>query len=299
MSDDVTAEIAALINGEDEHETIIPDEPGGTADSDSGPEGEDLGIGEDAREAVQGESTDAQGPDEGGGDPGSAPASVGTLAEAAEKLGLEVKELYGLEVTLQDGVKATLGELKDAYQESGVIDRQEIEEERTQILLERQQKENDVLVAQQELANIVGLLGDQVNPQIVERARAARADYIRGEREKLLQVLPQWRDPEVLTHDRQKIGELLTSRGFSEAEIANVSDHRLLKLAKDFADITDRVRKAEDSLTTNRERATGRGPAAPINEKRSAAAKRAHKLKQAKEGGEQAKVAAVKDLLQG
>lgn len=58
--------------------------------------------------------------------------------------------------------------------------------------------------------------------------RAAMVKRTQEERERLLAVLPSWRDPEKATQEAKEIATYAKGLGFSEQEIAGLSDHRAL-----------------------------------------------------------------------
>lgn len=58
-----------------------------------------------------------------------------------------------------------------------------------------------------------------------EEAQAFQ-QYVASEREKMLEKVPQWRDPKVWARDRAAIIEYGLSMGFTQEELSQASDHR-------------------------------------------------------------------------
>jgi len=77
---------------------------------------------------------------------------------------------------------------------------------------------------------------------------------IQGEQEKLFAVIPEWKDPTILDRDWSVIDSYAKSRGFTDADIAGINDHRMLVALRDAAKynalnqeapiVTKRVKKA-------------------------------------------------------
>jgi len=58
-------------------------------------------------------------------------------------------------------------------------------------------------------------------------------EVLQEEREKLVEALPEWGDPDKAKEDDEKITKDLLNRGFSIEDIRNVYDHKLVILARD------------------------------------------------------------------
>ena len=157
--------------------------------------------------------------------------------------------------------------------------------------------EKEKLVARQELQTVVALLGDSISPQLVEHARRQLQSEIVRERELTFQAIPEWQDHETAQRERTVINKFLRGYGFSDAELAQVYDHRLLKLARDS-------QRNQGKLLTAAEQATPRRstPGKPGRKPGASALRRARKRKlidNAVAGGPDQKLAAVGSLLAG
>lgn len=58
------------------------------------------------------------------------------------------------------------------------------------------------------------------------------AEYAAQEQEKLVQVMPEWRDKKVAETEQRELAEYLISKGYEPAELSELYDHRALVLAK-------------------------------------------------------------------
>jgi hypothetical protein len=71
------------------------------------------------------------------------------------------------------------------------------------------------------------------NKQKQEQRKQAEAQQsLQRETEALLQRLPAWRDEDVMRQEAGEIRSYLTDLGFSETEVAEIKDHRLILLAR-------------------------------------------------------------------
>jgi len=57
--------------------------------------------------------------------------------------------------------------------------------------------------------------------------------YVQSNVEKLPELVPEWKDPKAFERDRVKVRDYLSTRGFSDAEIAQAYDARLVAMAYD------------------------------------------------------------------
>jgi hypothetical protein len=60
-----------------------------------------------------------------------------------------------------------------------------------------------------------------------------RKEQLRAEAEHLVAAIPEWKDPEVAKKDKAKLVAHAKSRGFTEEDLAQVADHRIIKLLRD------------------------------------------------------------------
>lgn len=58
---------------------------------------------------------------------------------------------------------------------------------------------------------------------------------IAGEREKLVSAVPEWRNTETFTKDREAMSQYARSLGFQDAELSQIFDHRYMRVLHDAA----------------------------------------------------------------
>lgn len=159
------------------------------------------------------------------------PAETWDLQSVAEKLGTDPAKLYDLKLRVGegDGVEVTLSQLKDAYRPAA-----ELEKARTQLVEETSRDRREALQLQQELAALVQLLPREVVTQALVEQATQQAARLRSENaDKLLQALPEWKDPIRKAADWADIRAAGRELGYSEAELeaakAGFADPRMLR----------------------------------------------------------------------
>ncbi|PVX77173.1 hypothetical protein [Paraburkholderia unamae] len=78
----------------------------------------------------------------------------------------------------------------------------------------------------------------QVNQQAAheeQQRQHALSQSLAGEQEKLMNAIPAWRDEKVAAADRQKIATYARERGFQDAELGQIYDHRYMLILRDAA----------------------------------------------------------------
>ncbi len=101
-----------------------------------------------------------------------------------------------------------------------------------EVARERQEKQYAIQVEQQRLTQI----------QQAEQQQHMR-QHLESQKDSLLQVMPQLRDPKVATQEKARWVEAGKSLGFTEQELNGISDHRLLLALKGIADLQGIVSK--------------------------------------------------------
>ena len=154
-----------------------------------------------------------------------------TLDAVAAKLGVEVSDLYEIEIP-QPGSgedRTTIGQLADFAKDRGQfeIDRLQFEETRTK-------GEADLLRANEELRALVAMLPAQVKDERLLNAVAGKMAAEREEQRTLtLRNIPEWQDERVEADERKALAEHLSQYGFSPTYLDNVGDHKTLKYIRD------------------------------------------------------------------
>lgn len=158
-----------------------------------------------------------------------------TLKDFAEQAGLEAKDLYSLEITLEaangeaKGKTLTLGQLKDLAAKAGDFETRKAAFEETRI-----EQENELLRARHELQQIVaGLPRNAVKPELLEKIRQETERQREVESERALEVIPQWKDDTVRLKDRDGILKHMAEYGYGPGDFDGIMDHRMLKYVRD------------------------------------------------------------------
>lgn len=86
--------------------------------------------------------------------------------------------------------------------------------------------------------------------------------FVTEQREKLLEVIPEWKDSGVAKKERNELIEYAMSRGFSEDELKQVYDHRVIRLLRDAAQF-HKAQKAKPKVQEKIDRATVVKPGTP------------------------------------
>jgi hypothetical protein len=223
------------------------------------------------------------------------PKTLKTLHDVADHLGVDVADLYGLEIPLGDHETVTLGKWKDEYQARTLKVRAE-EQALTQA---RQRAEQETQARLRELdtryAEAAALIGDQeerilaaekaVNWQELRatdpaeyaarrqehleavqalQGRKARlresvsqwraqqaaeqetalAKTLEVEAQKLLDRIPDWRDPEKAKKGKADLSAYLSDTyGYTPEQVGAVADHRLVDIVRK-AMLYDQIGKA-------------------------------------------------------
>lgn len=153
-----------------------------------------------------------------------------TLHDAAKLLGVEVAELYNLQIGLpDDDTPHTLGELKDTF-----ADRESISVERLQWGEEKSQQEAELLRSRNELTELLTLLPPSaIKPEVLNKIREKHQASLARERELTMDVIKPWQNETVREADLAGMSEHLTRAGFPKDYLKNVSDHKTMRYIRD------------------------------------------------------------------
>lgn len=160
-----------------------------------------------------------------------------TVSAVAEKLGIEAKDVYNLEVSTGDGEAVTLGKLKDAWQ-----DRQQAARETARREASLDERETaltaDSILYSQLGGDLEKALTPQMRQALVQRAQQSQT----RERERALAAMPELRDQSVFEGFRSDLVKMLTGYGFRPQEMT-ISDHRMLLVLRDAMRTKARLEK--------------------------------------------------------
>lgn len=186
---------------------------------------------------------------------------------------------YKQEIPMTDGTKVPLGELKDHYQQY---------QAKTAELITR---ENEVMAKRNEVNDLIGYV-QNLPPELVQQIQGQQRAYLEREHSRMLEVLPEFRDPVQFKAAQAGIFALAQEYGVKDV-IGQVTDHRIVKMLHDFARLKAGISKAKAEVRkvkTNDPKATKPAPT-----KGSDAA-----IAQAKKSGTKGdQIAAVSALLGG
>ena len=188
---------------------------------------------------VEDEDTGAGAP--GGDAGGSHNATPTKFNDLAGKLGLELNDLYKLEVSqAADGTPVTVEHLKDHFAKQDDLALREIDfEER------RTQQESQLLQAQEELRELMAALPEKaIKPEVLQKVRQKHDVQLQLERKRTLDVIPEWQDEDTRTADIEGMAEHLKQYGFPGDHLGRVADHRQVRYIRDNWRREQRIRKA-------------------------------------------------------
>mgnify|MGYP001823335854 CR=1 FL=1 len=210
-----------------------------------------------------------------------------TLEDVAEEVAEAIPEAvidYDLEIPMPDGREAmTLGQMKDRVTELERTDAQMIE------------RENALMRQQDELNQLLQAAG-QLPPELTQKAAERLEQTLATERQAMMQAIPEWSDRETYDRDRTAIVDVAKQYGFSELEIGQIVDHRVVKFMRDHARLMGERQEAE-KLPKQIRKQSRKGTKPRQKTKRSALDQMVDRAM--KSNDEDAKFAAIDNLLRG
>jgi hypothetical protein len=244
VTDPVTAEIRALINGNDTEPEEVHSEvlrPGVQTEDD----GEhDTGAREDDTPVSESESSLDDDNAEAESDDTTGEAEPVDLEYLAEKLDVEKADLYELEIPIGDGQKVQLGALKDAYKEYGELG---VAKEKQAKAVDQYQR--DLMSTRQQL-NAMQSVANTPEKQALLREMMGQADghqntWEREQQALVYETIPEWKDSDTRAKDRDGIIALGSEYGFSEPEMVYTHDARSLRMLRDMVKLRGRLSEME------------------------------------------------------
>lgn len=185
------------------------------------------------------------------------------LDELAERLGVEVDELYELEIkTGGEGRTFKLGALKDSAAAESDLDARALQFEQDSV-----ERENALLREREELNFVLSQLPQTTQlKQLRERAAAEVTKRAKAQDARILETLPEWKDKAARERDLDGMNEFIQEYGYGPADIDRIRDHRLLKLVRDAWKKSVAVKAALEKVkngTQGAPPASGRRPPQP------------------------------------
>lgn len=167
-----------------------------------------------------------------------------TLAELAERLDVNVADLYAIEVPASEdgGESHTLGSLKDEAAKQVDFAGRELEFEERRVKFG-----NDQAKARQELELVLAALPEgAIKPEMLATARREREVMLDREDARSIDVIPEWKDNDAKRADLVGIGEHMAQYGFDKSHIDQIFDHRMLRYMRDNLNRMKLVERALD-----------------------------------------------------
>ena len=206
-----------------------------------------------------------------------APVEPLTLNALLEKADISHEDFYALELPTEAGVDpVTLGQAKDMAKTQADKATQEAAK-----LVEHQNRENEVMGKLREASMLHELLpAEAKSPEVQRQLVELNEQHLARERSLLAMALPDWSDPQVAQREQTEIVQMALSRGFTEAEVSNISDHRVIKAFRDLAHLNNVLSGAEAKRTKAKPTAKSQRAPAQTKAQRIASDLKAGKLTQ-------------------
>lgn len=167
------------------------------------------------------------------------------LAAVAERLGVQVADLYAVKVPASGGREPlTIGQIKDRFAEF-----ESLEADRLQFSESRIQQERDLEQARAEIRELLSAIpGEHLKKEVLQRVAQRVAERNTAARAKVVEVIPEWRDENLRTTETKELDKLMEGYGFPAGFASGIHDARLLKFMRDAMRREQQVRKALESV---------------------------------------------------
>lgn len=190
---------------------------------------------------------------------GSSDAELRKFNDLAGRLGVDLDDLYKLEVSqAEDGTPVTVESLKDFYAQQDTVKLRELEfEER------RTQQEAQLMQAQEELRELMAAMPpNAIQPDVLQKLRQKHETQVTLEKRKTLEVIPEWNDEQTRTREVSGMVEHLSQYGYPLNHLERITDHRQLKYIRDNWQREQRIRSALEKVRAGKPNpTTGQKPA--------------------------------------
>lgn len=198
---------------------------------------------------------------------------VDSLDRMMKRYNLTQEQVYDIKVPMKNGAEAlTIGQLKDKIEDLVTF-----ETDVTEFEERRVRQEGELLRSQNEIRDLLASLPkDAIKPEVLEKLRNKQELTTRREKQLTLEIIPDWRDEKKRAADVDLMQGILSDYGFDEGFLNSVVDHRAVKLIRDYARMTARIRKSLEQVRDPKKlgvRPSGKSKAAqkPSNSKRQRA----------------------------
>jgi hypothetical protein len=85
----------------------------------------------------------------------------------------------------------------------------------------------------------------EIPHEMRQQAAQYQQQHLEREHRAMLEAIPEWSDKEVFDRDRASILEVGHEYGFSDDEVGQIMDHRVVKFMRDYARMANRLKEAE------------------------------------------------------
>lgn len=189
------------------------------------------------------------------GSDGREPGAPKTLKEFADEHELSATELHKLSVSIDRDIEPmTIEQMK-----ARIKDMRNFETLRDDFEETRATQQNEILVARQQVEDVLQRLTEVVPPEHLARAFAdmetAGAANLEKAKAQLNEWFPEWKEPARRVADRERLETVLATYGFTKFEVGAVRDPRLIKFAMDAIRKGDRYDRLKANINSeNREK---------------------------------------------
>lgn len=167
-----------------------------------------------------------------------------SLKALAEKLKLEDKDLYDIEVPMANGESQKLGQLKDFFANAGDLELREMQFEEA-----KAEAESNLIRTQQEIKELLAEIPkEHLKPETLEKFRAKRQAQFEEARRETLELIPEWKDEATRTKDITGIIQHLTAYGFPTNYLDSIGDSKTFKYIRDNYLREQRVKRALEKV---------------------------------------------------
>lgn len=188
-----------------------------------------------------------------------------TLRDFAAEHGISVKALMSLIATDpgESDEPLSLGALRDHWKETKTF-----QQERDQFDDWRDTAQNEITVAQRQVQDIFERIAGLVPPQTLARvfsdAEYEHAERIKQAKAQTLEWFPEWRDPERMSIDRDRLVNLVSSYSGSKEKarhyVANIKDPIVIKFMMDALRLKERYDRLKSGYERERPKAAVQPP---------------------------------------
>lgn len=163
-----------------------------------------------------------------------------TAKAAAEKLGIDVSDLYAsLEIEIGKGNSLTLGEIKDRAKDLTQADA---------LLADAQQQkletQNELMQQRRMLERQMQRIGYRPSQHDLAEMQAEAEQYKSLQQRLAVEYMPEWKHEAARQADEKVIEAMQAEYHFSPAERALMIDARLLKMVRDYGNLRQQLRDA-------------------------------------------------------